>query len=320
MRRTASRQAMVVRPPSFSPRTSTRATPAPPASRRSARGREGEGKAIVVSYAYAASSTRPGGRSATPCDMIVRAKSTGSPFGPTSGTSKADGIARPYRSVSVRKRLLRADFRSDNNREGGVRRYAASDLQPCRRLRGRRPDRERGDGEERQGSDVRAPREAGGQERDHRLHVHREGPHADQGASGRDDRVEDPDLEPEPRDVRRRPYPPGARRRRRPDRRAAVRGTDSVDQRAPHQAERRGNAECRHDWRGPLRQSERLLRQLPHDRLPGRRDPRTAALADRAEDESAARRPSGGSPRRLAPEPHDRAATDAPAPERSAVH
>jgi len=30
--------------------------------------------------------------------------------------------------------------------------------------------------------------------------------------------------------------------------------------------------------RRPLRQPERLLRQLPHDRLPGRRDPRPTAL------------------------------------------
>jgi hypothetical protein len=95
----------------------------------------------------------------------------------------------------------------------------------------------------------------------------------------RNDRVQDPHQQQEPRDVYRRPYPPGGRRLRRRGGRAAVRGTYSTDERAPHQAERRGNPERRHDGHCPLPEPERLLRQLPHDGVPGRRDPRPAALA-----------------------------------------
>ena len=50
---------------------------------------------------------------------------------------------------------------------------------------------------------------------------------------------------------------------------------------APHQAERCGNAEPGHDRRRPVRQPERLLRQLPHDSVPGRRNPRPTSLATR---------------------------------------
>jgi hypothetical protein len=45
----------------------------------------------VVSSARPGRSTRFGGSSATPWDTIVRAKSTGSPFGPISGISTASG-------------------------------------------------------------------------------------------------------------------------------------------------------------------------------------------------------------------------------------
>src|SRR6266566_316773 len=55
------------------------------------------------------------------------------------------------------------------------------------------------------------------------------------------------------------------------------------DKCAPHQAERRGNPERGHDRRCPVRQPERLLRQLPHDGVPGRRNPRPTSLATRGE-------------------------------------
>ena len=53
------------------------------------------------------------------------------------------------------------------------------------------------------------------------------------------------------------------------------------DDRSPHQATRRRYAERRHDGSGSLREPERLLRQLPHDRVPRRGDSRPAALTSR---------------------------------------
>jgi len=41
---------------------------------------------------------------------------------------------------------------------------------------------------------------------------------------------------------------------------------------------RRRDPERGHDRRRPVRQPERLLRQLPHDGVPGRRNPRPTSL------------------------------------------
>ena len=49
----------------------------------------------------------------------------------------------------------------------------------------------------------------------------------------RHDRIQDPDLEPGPRDIRGRPYPPGTRRCRRRNRGALVRIAHPVDERSP---------------------------------------------------------------------------------------
>jgi len=59
----------------------------------------------VVSSVRASSSTRLGGSSATPCDTIVRAKSTGSPPAPRSGRSTTRANAFEYLEHQVVKLL-----------------------------------------------------------------------------------------------------------------------------------------------------------------------------------------------------------------------
>ena len=71
----------------------------------------------------------------------------------------------------------------------------------------------------------------------------------------------------------------GTGRSRRSDRRTAVCLAHSADERSPHHAERRRHPERWHHRRGPLRQPERLLRQLPHNGVRGRRDSRPAPVA-----------------------------------------
>jgi hypothetical protein len=105
----------------------------------------------------------------------------------------------------------------------------------------------------------------------------------DQGPGQRDDRVQDPDPQQGPRDVHCRPYPLGSGGRRRPGGRAALRGAYASDERASHQAEWHRDPEPGYDRCRPLRRPSRLLRQLPHDRLLGWGDPRSAAL-DRSQE------------------------------------
>src|SRR5215208_3238104 len=83
-RRTVTTRRSRVRFPSAGPRTAIRAAPLP--SRMTiVRGRA-PGTRIVAVNVLAPSSTLIGGRSATPCETMVRQSSTGSPAGPSSGS------------------------------------------------------------------------------------------------------------------------------------------------------------------------------------------------------------------------------------------
>src|SRR2546421_2458604 len=79
-----------VRAPAAPLRMSTRSFPPARVSRTV---RAPPGTTSVDSSVCAARSTRLGGNSATPCETIVRAKSTGSPPAPTSGISATSGKA-----------------------------------------------------------------------------------------------------------------------------------------------------------------------------------------------------------------------------------
>ena len=98
------------------------------------------GTRSVVASAGGFSSMRFGGRSATPCDAIVRAKSTGSPPAPRVGRSIAAGNAlQQLGERQIRERLenevcvLEPERRGDRVRHG--------DAVNLRRLRGAHPVR-----------------------------------------------------------------------------------------------------------------------------------------------------------------------------------
>ena len=85
-----------IRGPAAGPRTSTRARPRRPGPTRARRGRPRAGR-IVTSSVRTASSSRSGARVAKPWEPSVRARSTGSPAGPTSGISNAVMVRKDRR-------------------------------------------------------------------------------------------------------------------------------------------------------------------------------------------------------------------------------
>ena len=140
--------------------TESRACPARPGSSRSTHARPRAGS--TVSSDEPSCAIEFGGRSATPCESTVRAKSTGSPPPPSSFTESRPGLCRGHAVIVRFSAEETLDGRSprksgtDVNHGGG---YAGVKAHSGRGAGGRRIGRICDDGHERAGPRRRRPRQ-----------------------------------------------------------------------------------------------------------------------------------------------------------------